>query len=478
MTQNASQRIAFRYQRPVCRREFFHGLSAGLGTVALNTLLRESLAAEQQNPPEAKRPMRPARATACIFLFMEGGPSHIDTFDPKPKLKEMDGEEFVREGRLVSNMAGGKRYFVPSTFKFAQHGQSGLSICEYLPHMTRVADDLCIYRGLQVESVNHPEACLQMNTGSRFGGEPSMGSWITYGLGTENRDLPAFVVLGDTAPQGGPANWTNAYLPAQLQGTPLRSGRTPILDLLPRPGVTPESQRRMLDTLKKLDAPYQQDHPLQSKLQARLDSYELAFRMQSSVPDVVKIDNEPEHIRKLYGIDQKETNDFGRKCLLARKFIEAGTRFVQCIHGGWDAHDEIARNHSKNLTEVDRPIAGLIADLKQRGLLDSTLIVWCGEFGRSPDNGLRGGKVVAGRDHNPEAMSVVLAGGGVKGGRYVGATDEVGAKAVQCVHPLRDFHVTLLRLLGLDDNRLTYFHSGRFKQLSQVGGQFIPELCV
>jgi len=459
------------------RREFFHGLGAGLGTIAMNALIQDVGFAEEQDPLVAKPPMRAAQAKSCIFLFMEGGPSHMDTFDPKPKLRELDGTEFVREGRLFSNMAGGKRYFVPSPFTFSQHGQSGLWFCEHLPNLAKLADNLCIYRGLQVESVNHPEACLHMNTGSRFGGEPSVGSWVTYGLGTENRDLPAFVVLGDTAPQGGPANWTNAYLPAQLQGTPLRASGTPILDLLPRPGITPSSQRRMLDTLSILDAGFQENHPLQSKLRARLDSYELAFRMQSSVPRVVAIDDEPKSIHQLYGIDGKQSDSFGRKCLLARKLVEAGIRFVQCIHGGWDAHEGIERNHSKNLAEVELPIAGLLTDLKQRGLLDSTLVVWCGEFGRSPDNGLRGGKVVAGRDHNPEAMSVVLAGGGVPSGRYVGATDEVGSQAVECVHPLRNFHITLLRLLGLDDNKLTYFHSGRFKQLSQIGGQFIPELC-
>jgi len=467
--------------RALSRREFFCGLGAGVGTVALNALLQKDLfAAAVGNPLTARAAHLPAQAKSCIFLFMEGGPSHMDTFDPKPKLADMQGKEFVREGKFVSSMSGGKRYFVPSPFEFAQHGQSGLSFCDRLPHLARMADDLCIYRGLTVDSINHPEACLHFNTGSRFGGEPSVGSWVTYGLGTENQNLPAFVVLPEAAPQGGPANWSSAYLPAQLQGTPLRSQGAPILDLEPRAGVTPASQRRMLDTLGGLDAEFQKqfhpEHPYAGKLRARIESYELAFRMQASVPDLVNLDHEPEHIRKLYGIGEEPTDSYGRKCLLARKFIEAGTRFVQVIKGDWDAHDGIADNHGKALSVVDKPVAGLLADLKQRGLLDSTLVIWCGEFGRSPDNGMRSGKVVPGRDHNPDAMSVWLAGGGVQGGRYVGATDEIGGKAVDCVHHLRDFHVTLLRLLGLDDNKLTYFHSGRFKQLSQIGGQPIKEL--
>ena len=459
------------------RREFFHGLGVGIGTVALHSLLQEDLlAAAKQSPLSPRRPHLPAAAKACIFLFMEGGPSHIDTFDPKPMLRQMEGKEFVREGKLVSAMAGGKRYYVPSPFEFARHGDSGLWLCDRLPHLSAMVDELCVYRGLTVESVNHPEACLHMNTGSRFGGEPSVGSWVTYGLGTLNQDVPAFVVLPDAAPQGGPANWSSAYLPAQLQGMPLRSSGSPILDLEPRANVTPESQRRSLNLLKTLDQPHVKDHPLEALLSSRLQTYELAARMQTAVPDVIDLNTEPESVRKLYGIGDDATDSFGRKCLLARKFVESGTRFIQLISSDWDAHDNIEQNHGKMLRQVDKPIAGLLQDLKQRGLLESTLVVWCGEFGRSSDNGLRGGKVVVGRDHNPRAMSVWMAGGGVRGGRYVGATDEVGAEAVDCVHPLRDFHVTLLRLLGLDDNRLTYFHSGRFKQLSQTGGQPIPEL--
>ncbi len=458
------------------RRDFFCGLGTGIGTVALNAILQEESRAEVVDVTMAKAAHYASSAKACVFIFIEGGPSHLDTFDPKPKLRELEGKEFVREGKFVSNMSAGNRYYVPSPFEFHQHGEGGLWFCDRLPQLSRMADELCIYRGLTVESVNHPEACLHMNTGSRFGGEPSIGSWVTYGLGCENATLPAFIVLPDAAPHGGPANWSNAYLPAQLQGTPLRSQGSPILDLQPRANQTPESQRRTLNLLAELDAGFQQDHPLSDNLRARIESYELAFRMQTSVPDLIKLQDESQHTLSLYGIGQEPTDSFGRKCLLARKFIEAGTRFVQLISSDWDAHDDIEKNHGEMMSQVDQPIAGLLADLKQRGLLDSTLVVWAGEFGRSSDNGRCGGKVVVGRDHNPDAMSVWLAGGGVQGGRYVGATDEIGAKAAEVVHPLRDFHVTLLRLMGLDDNRLTYFNSGRFKQLSQTGGSVIQEL--
>ena len=458
------------------RRRFLNHLGVGLGPLALSALLQREGRAAPHGPLTPRVAHLPARADACIFLFMEGGPSHLDTFDPKPRLRAMAGREFVREGRFVSNMSGGKRYYVPSPFGFHQHGQGGLSLCDRLPHLARMADELCVYRGLTVESVNHPEACLHMNTGSRFGGEPAVGSWVTYGLGTQNQNLPAFVVLPDAAPQGGPANWSSAFLPAQLQGSPLRSQGSPILDLQPRANATAASQRRLLSLLDRLDSDHRRDHPLADELQARIENYELAFRMQTSVPRLIDIDREPAHVKQLYGIGEQPTDSFGRKCLLARKFVEAGTRFVQVISSDWDAHDNIEDNHGKLLRQVDKPIAGLLADLKQRGMLDRTLVIWAGEFGRSSDNGLRGKKIVPGRDHNPDAMSVWLAGGGVTGGRYVGATDELGARAVDVVHPLKNFHVTLLRLLGLDDNRLTFFHSGRHKQLSQTGGEPIREL--
>jgi uncharacterized protein (DUF1501 family) len=277
-------------------------------------------------------------------------------------------------------------------------------------------------------------------------------------------------------PQGGTANWTNGFLPAQFQGTPLRADGTPILDLTPPPGVTPERQRADLDLLADLNRTHQHLHPRHRELAARMDNYELAFRMQAKVPELIDLKREDAKTLDLYGVGTEPTDSFGRRCLLARRLVERGVRFVQLYAEGWDSHDYLERSHSRRIQAIDKPIAGLLADLKRRGLLDSTLVVWCGEFGRSPDNGIRAGGVAYGRDHNAKAMVVWMAGGGVKAGQVVGATDETGATAVECVHPLRDLHVTLLRLLGLDDNRLTYFHAGRFKQLSQIGGRVIPEL--
>jgi hypothetical protein len=373
-------------------------------------------------------------------------------------------------------MESGKRYYVRSPFTFAQHGQSGAWMSEPWKHLAGVADELCFYRGCQVDSVNHPTAMYQMNCGNRFGGDPAIGGWVTYGLGTENQDLPGFIVLPEISyPQGGSANWSNGYLPAQYQGTPLRSSGSPILDLQPPAGVTPEHQHANLDLLQQLNARQAAAHPWHAELQARMDNYELAFRMQATVPELMDLSHESEATRAAYGIDQGATDSFGRKCLLARKLVERGVRFVQLYAGSWDSHDYIERAHSNLIRRVDQPIAALLADLKQRGLLEETLVVWCGEFGRSPDNGVRGGTAY-GRDHNAQAMTIWLAGGGVKAGHTIGATDETGAKAVEAVHHVRDLHVTLLRLLGLDDNKLTYFHAGRFKQLSQFGGQVIGDL--
>jgi hypothetical protein len=350
-------------------------------------------------------------------------------------------------------------------------------MCEHFEHLARVADELCIYRGCQVDSVDHPTACYQMNTGNRFGGDPAIGSWTTYGLGTLNQDLPAFVVLPEGAyPQGGAANWSNGFLPAFFQGTPLRPHGSPILDLHPPAGVTRDVERANLDLLAKLNRADFDRHPQHTELVARMEAYELAFRMQTQVPSVIDLRNETRATLDAYGIGQPETDSFGRRCLLARKLIERGVRFVQLFEAGWDSHDYLERSHTARIRTVDRPIAALIADLRQRGLLDSTLIVWAGEFGRSPDNGVRGGANVAGRDHNAKAMSIWFAGGGVRAGSVVGATDELGDQAVECVHPIKDLHVTLLHLLGLNDNKLTYFHEGRFKQLSQTGGQVIAEL--
>ncbi|MDE0593944.1 MAG: DUF1501 domain-containing protein [Roseibacillus sp.] len=453
------------------RRDVLYGLGASLGSLALTSLLRGAETGSEE------RVHHPARAKRCIFLMMEGGPSHIDTFDPKPELTNRHLQAFTRSGEQESAMSSGKRYFVQSPFEFIKAGQCGADICSEWTHLKERVDDICFYRGAQAESVNHPTACYHINTGNRFGGDPGIGSWVTYGLGSQNENLPGFVVLPRSSyPQGGAANWSNGYLPAQFQGTPLRPEGSPILDLNPPKGVSRQRQRANLDLLAKLNQGHLAARPGRSELEARLNSYELAYRMQMEVPDILDLDGESEATREMYGIGQAKTDAFGRKCLLARRLIEKGVRFVQAYAGNWDSHDYIERAHGSLIRSVDRPIAALLKDLKQRGLLDETLVIFCGEFGRTPDNGLRGGGKSYGRDHNAKAMTMWFAGGGTKGGHTVGATDELGAEAVECVHPIRDVHVTLLHLLGLDDNRLTYYHAGRFKQLSQFGGEVIQEL--
>lgn len=336
---------------------------------------------------------------------------------------------------------------------------------------------MCFYRGAVGESTNHPTALYHLNTGNTFGGDPALGGWIAYGLGTENQNLPAFIVLPDLMyPQGGSANWSNGFLPAHYQGCALRATGSPILDLAPPEGISREHQRRNLDLVNDLNHLHASRHPNHAELAARMDNYELAFRMQAEMPLAADVDKEPEKTRELYGIGEKETDGFGHRCLLARRLVERGVRFVQVYSSGWDSHDDIQTAHRNRMIAIDKPIAGLLRDLKRTGLLESTLVIWAGEFGRSPDNGVRRGGKAYGRDHNASGMTVWLAGGGVRAGHIVGATDELGHKAVEVVHPFRDLHVTILHLMGLDDAKLTYFHGGRFKQLSQVGGQVIREL--
>ncbi len=468
----------------ISRREHLFGLGASLGSVALTSLLQAeelkttaTAAARRVSPLAPKDAHHAGKAKACIFLFMEGGPSHLDTFDPKPKLDSLHLKEFTRKDKFASAMASGKRYFIKSPFQFRKAGKSGLDFCEHWQHLSDCADDICFYRGCVGESINHPTACYHMNTGKRFGGDPAVGAWTTYGLGTENQNLPAFVVLPEVAyPQGGAANWSNGFLPAHYQGTALRPQGSPILDLDPPPGVTRQVQRQNLDLLSQLNQSDAKRNPFHSELAARMAAYELAFRMQAEVPQVIGIDNENAKVKSSYGIGQKDTDSFGRRCLLARRLVENGVRFVQIYAAGWDSHDYLSRSHKARMRAVDQPIAALIKDLKRLGMLDETLIVWCGEFGRSPDNGIRGGTQVVGRDHNQKAMGMWFAGGGVKAGHVIGATDDIGEKAAEVVHPIKDVHCTLLHLLGLDDNKLTYFHEGRFKQLSQTGGSVIKEL--
>ena len=458
------------------RRDFLYGLGASLGAVALTDLLAQDGCAEVSAGPLApKQPMHPARAKAVIMLFMEGGPSHIDTFDPKPELSRLN----VTESKRTTGLATGKRFYVGSPFESRKVGESGIDMCDQFIHLANkeVADELCVYRGCQAESLNHPEALLHMNTGSRLGQDPSVGSWMGYGLGSENQNLPGFVVMTELAlPQAGSTNWSNGFLPAHYQGTRLRSKGAPILDLKPPAFRTREHQRRALDELAKLNGAHLERHKQHDVLAARMESYELAYRMQTAVPDIVNLNTETAQMKQMYGLDDPVTEPFGRQCLMARKLVEKGVRFVQIFSGGWDSHDYLQRGHSSRIASVDKPIAALIRDLKRCGLLEDTLVVWTGEFGRTPDNNYRGGVTSLGRGHNADAMNMWMAGGGTRKGTIVGATDEIGAEAVECVHPIRDLHVTLLHLMGLNDSKLTYFHGGRYKQLSQFGGEVIQEL--
>lgn len=427
-----------------------------------------------------RKPHHEARAKHCIFLLMEGGPSHIDTIDPKPKLAQLHMTKFQKERtRFEANMNTGERYYVRSPFEFRRAGKLGIEINSLFENFAEVVDDCCFYRGLRAESVNHPTALYHLNTGNQFGGDPALGAWTAYGLGTPNENLPAFVVLPDVAyPQGGAANWSSGFLPPQYQGTPLRPEGAPVLDMAPPEGVTPARQRANLDLLGELNRRHHERHSEHAELAARIESYELAFRMQAEMPRVVDLSKESPKTLEMYGIGgpNKDADAFGRRCLLARRLVEAGVRFVQVIAMGWDSHDYIDKAHGARMRAIDKPMAALLKDLKRTGLLDQTLVVWAGEFGRSPDNGIRRGDAVWGRDHNATAMAVWLAGGGVKAGQIVGATDETGLQAVESVHPLKDFHVTLLHLLGLDDNKLRYRHAGREKQLSQTGGELIRPL--
>lgn len=458
----------------VSRRNALFGLGASLGSLALTDLLAAEANAPKPGPLSPKDPMLPASAKNVIMLFMEGGPGHMDTFDPKPELTRLH----KTESKSTRSLANGFKFFVGSPFKFNKVGDAGIDMCDQWVHMANpaVANELCNFRGCTAESLNHPEALFHMNTGSRLGGDPSVGSWATYGLGSENQNLPGYVVMTELAmPQGGSTNWNNGFLPAHYQGTRLRPEGSPILDLKSPEFKSRAHQREFLDGLSFLNQEHMQQHPAHRDLSARMESYELAYRMQTEVPGVVDIEGEPQHIHDMYGLDDKDTAAFGRQCLMARRLVEKGVRFVQIFSGGWDSHDYLERGHSSRIKSVDKPMAALILDLKRRGMLEDTLVIWTGEFGRTPDNNKRGGVYSIGRGHNADAMTMLLAGGGVKPG-VVGATDEIGATAVECVHPIRDLHVTLLHLLGLDDNKLTYLHAGRYKQLSQFGGEVITEL--
>jgi hypothetical protein len=447
------------------RRNFLLRGGAGFGAVALSWLLRDHPLFAATNPVEAmasKAPHFAPKAKNVIFLFMEGGPSHLDLFDPKPKLNELAGQPLPASfGKVITAMGESGSPLLECKRTWKQHGQSGIWVSDWLPHLAGCVDDMAVIRSCWADGINHSSGICQMNTGSILAGRPSLGAWVSYGLGTENQNLPAFVVMQDNAATvvNGPRNWGAGFMPAVYQGTRFNAGAEPISNLNPPDSVGEEEQRGKLDFLNQLNRQHALARRQQTELDARIASYELAFRMQAQAPEAVDLSSETETTRRLFGMDEKETATFGRLCLLSRRMVERGVRFVQLYHGAgnkWDAHDKIEKNHSELCRAMDKPVAGLLKDLKARGLLDSTLVVWGGEFGRTPMS-----EKGDGRDHNPTGFTMWMAGGGVRGGQTIGSTDEVGLHAVEDRLHVHDLHATVLYLLGLDHMGLVYRYKGR-----------------
>ncbi len=463
------------------RRAVLRSSALGFGQLALATLLRDERAFGAQpilrDALEGSRTHFASRAKRIIFLFMLGGPSHLDTFDYKPRLERDHGKPLPFPKLRIKFDGTGN--LLRSPWEFRRHGASGLLVSELFPHVARHIDDLCIIRSMHGTNVAHGAAVLKLHTGSDTFVRPSMGSWILYGLGTENHNLPGFITISPTLGYGGVKNWSSAFLPAPHQGTPLGSTGVPAREAKVRyldSSETPRSvQRLQLDALRQVNQEHQRRGGPNSALERRIESFELAFRMQTKMPEIQSITGESSATRKLYGLDDPVTADFGHQCLLARRFAERGVRFVQVTHSSgptWDQHYEIRKGHADNARAVDRPIAGLLADLKSRGLLEETLVIWGGEFGRTPTvQGPYGQR--AGRDHNPGGFTIWLAGGGVKGGIAYGETDEYGYYAVENKVHLHDLHATILHLLGLDHTRLTYSYAGRQFRLTDIHGEVV-----
>jgi hypothetical protein len=443
------------------------------GTAAAN----EGKSAGFVSPLAPKKPMLPAKAKAVIFLFMYGGPSHIDTFDEKPKMVGMDGKTVdVKTFGRGGHKSQGR--IVEPRWKFKNYGKCGKRVSALFPHVGGCVDDIAFVHSMYADSPIHGSAMLMMNSGKLLSGSPCMGSWVTYGLGSENENLPGFVVMLDKTggPISGPKNWSSGYMPASYQGVNLKASGTPIFDLAPPPGVTREQQRELLDRLKEKNDEHLKSRADNSELAARIASYELAFKMQQHAPEAVDFSKETKETLELYGIEgptKDRTADFGRKCLLARRLVERGVRFVQIYSGGahnddnWDAHTDMEKNHNKHAGNTDLPIAGLLADLKRSGLLDSTIIIWGGEFGRQPTAEYATG---SGRDHNSYAFTMWMAGGGIKGGTSVGETDELGSMPVGDKFHVKNMHATVLTQMGLDPNKLSYFYGGLDQKLVGVEG--------
>jgi len=462
------------------RRESLRTIGGGFTQLALASMLaRDGAFADTAtalgNPLAPKKPMFLPKAKRVIFLFMYGGPSHIDTFDYKPNMYGMDGKTIdVKTFGRGGHKKGGR--IVEPRWKFKQYGQSGKWVSSLFPNLAEHVDDMCFLHSMTADSPIHGSAMLMMNAGSVISGKPTLGSWVNYGLGSENENLPGYVVMLDNAggPISGAKNWTSGYMPASYAGTVFRSQGDPILNLKHIDGMTPQQQRTLLDSLNHLNQGHHETRLDNSNLAARISSYELAYKMQATAPEAIDIDSETQETKDLYGMGEgKQTDEFARKCILARRLAERDVRFIQVYSGGahndqnWDAHGDLEKNHNFHAGRTDKPIAGLLADLKRRGLLDETLVVWGGEFGRQPTAEYAKG---SGRDHNAYGFTMWMAGGGVKAGMSYGQTDELGSRAVENKLHVKDLHATILQLMGLDPNHLSYFYGGLDQRLVGVEG--------
>ena len=470
---------------PLSRRRMLRRAGAGFGALALQGLLAEEdllLGASRADEPTAPRqPHFAPRAKQVIFLFMHGGPSHIDTFDPKPRLLADAGEPLPLKREVSFTPEDEVGGLMPSPFEFQARGACGTPVSELFPHVGGCVDDICVVRSMVGDAVDHGGAMLQLHTGAFNFTRPSLGSWVLYGLGSENRNLPGFITIKPTLWHGGGKNWSSAFLPSAYQGTPIgyapmdvdQIKREPI-EHLANKHLTSDQQRYELEMLQKINRRHALDKTRDAALEARIQSLELAFRMQMEAPEALSTSGETAAVKQLYGLDDPLTGDFGWQCLLARRLVEKGVRFVQCTHSGheekWDHHRQVARRHYASAREIDKPIAGLLKDLKSRGLLDETLVLWGGEFGRTPF------AESDGRDHNPYGYTMWMAGGGVRGGIVHGATDEFGYHAVEGRMHIHDLHATILHLLGFDHERLTYRFDGRDFRLTDVHGRVVREI--
>ncbi|MEW6156658.1 MAG: DUF1501 domain-containing protein [Verrucomicrobiota bacterium] len=481
----------FQSRPPLSRRELLKRAGNGIGLLALATLLKDqgllstlhgSVELPALNPLAPRAPHFPGKAKAVIWLFMNGGPSHVDTWQYKPELEKRDGQELKGFDKNTGFFTDNVGPIMKSPYKFKQHGQSGAWVSEIFPNMARHVDKMAFLHSCFTESNNHSPALFMINTGMTRMGFPCVGSWVTYGLGTENQNLPSFIVMSDPLdrglPKGHSQNWGAGFLPSVFQGTWLRPKGDPI-DNLQRPAEMADAQQRaQLNLLGRLNRHHLEQNPADQELATRIESFELAYRMQVAAPEAFDIESEPAHIKQLYGTDHKPCAHFARQCLIARRMVERGVRFVQIYSGGmenersWDGHQDIVKNHSGFAAETDQPIAALLGDLESRGLLDQTLVVWGGEFGRLPIV-QKGG---TGRDHNPHAFTTWLAGGGVKGGVHYGDTDELGHKAVVDRVSINDLHATILHLLGLDHEKLTFKYNGRDFRLTDVAGDVVRKI--